>query len=98
MIGDISQASAIIISEYTDDIIFYCHEINFNELKAITQKQMDDLYKWTEDWGLKINVLKTKVMLFTDKKLGNPTHIKLNDKYLLQSKLQYNNDNKGKIF
>ena len=78
MIGDIPKSPGIIISEYADDITFYCHGKNFNELKALAQKQMDELFKWTVDWGLKINPLKTKAMLFTNKRLGDPTRINLN--------------------
>ena len=73
------MTSQSILSEYADDITFYCYGDSFNELKTLAQKQIDTLFKWTKTWGLKINAAKTKAMIFTNKRLGTPSNVYLNE-------------------
>ena len=79
MINDIPKLPGVFLSEYADDITFYCYGDSFNELKTLAQKQMDMLYKWTKTWGLKINPSKTKGMVFTNKRMGTPSNIYANE-------------------
>ena len=79
MINDIPKLQGVVLSEYADDITFYCYGDSFNELKTLAQKQIDTLFKWTKTWGLKINAAKTKAMIFTNKRLGTPSNVYLNE-------------------
>ena len=79
MINDVPLTPGVNTSEYADDIAFYCCGNNFNELKLLAQQQMCSMYKWTKTWGLQINPSKIKSMVFTNKKLGVPAPIYMNE-------------------
>ena len=80
MFHDIPRVKDVIISEYADDIIVYCSGSSFNEVKAKVQDQINKLYELTKTCCLTINPNITKEILFTNKKLDQPTCIFLNNK------------------
>ena len=77
MVNDLPCTPGIRMSEYADDITFYCTGECFNELKALAQKQMDNNLKQTKTWGLKI---------FTNKRMRDPSCITLLDQPIKYAK------------
>ena len=56
------------MSEYADDITIYAIGCDLTEVTNLVQTQIDKFLQWTRDWGLIINPIKTKAMLFTRNK------------------------------
>lgn len=91
MTSDLPKLDNIQLTEYADDIMYYVSKPSFEQARSTMQKQIDSLQRWTKKWGLKVNILKTKSMIFTNKTVQSPSQIKyegqnidyvLNFKYL----------------
>ncbi|KAF2344136.1 Reverse transcriptase domain [Trinorchestia longiramus] len=69
MMSDIPMQTGVQACDYADDLRFFtAHE----DLHVATDKlkiQMDSLNKWSQQWGLKINCIKTKIMCFANKRV-----------------------------
>ena len=71
MISDIPHQVGIKYYIYADDISITCSHENPTEAKQVLENYIEKLLKWTEDWGLIFNPLKTYLMVFTRKKNVN---------------------------
>ena len=67
MMSDLPRNTEVISSEYADDITIYCTGENILTITNFMQSAINNFYRWTKDWGLSLNQLKTKCMLFTKK-------------------------------
>ena len=76
--SDLPIGGDIKSTEYADDIVFYCLGQDIAGITAALQRQLDVFEAWTKEWGLEINVLKTKAMIFTNRKV-NPLPLLMND-------------------
>ena len=50
---------------YADDLALICTEESIGTAKARLQMTLDDLSKWTKDWGMKVNAAKTTYTTFS---------------------------------
>ena len=64
MTSDIPIANDVKLAEYADDILFFCSKPSLAEAQACIQTQMNSLHEWSNQWGMKINISKTKGMIF----------------------------------
>jgi hypothetical protein len=48
-------------------LLFFTSSNNIATAKVRMQSQLDTFYAWTKQWGLTLNLAKTKCMLFTNK-------------------------------
>ena len=58
---------------FADDMVF------FSDSPDELQILLDKLYQYTTDWGLKINTVKTKMLIFQKKRQQLTRSWKLND-------------------
>ena len=72
MTRDIPKISGVTISEFADDICFYIVGSGLPEIQSKFQNQINVFYAWTKDWGLNVNINKTKAMMFTNKRTPYP--------------------------
>lgn len=54
-------------SLFADDSAIWKSGKNLQYIKSQLQKRLNEIIKWTNKWGLKINPLKTKIIIFTRK-------------------------------
>jgi len=78
MTSDLPSFQGVTTMEYADDFAFCIQGRNLQDITRIMQEAVDEFYEWTKKWGLEINQAKTKCMMFTLKKLEEPT-LKLNN-------------------
>jgi len=69
---DIPKEDNVTYSEYADDVAIYATSNNVDDLVKTMQRAINKFYAWTVDWGLKINLQKTKGQIFTNKKYFIP--------------------------
>ena len=50
---------------YADDLALLCSENNLGAAKERLQMTLDELSKWTEEWGMKVNANKTTYTIFS---------------------------------
>ncbi|KAF2350072.1 Ribonuclease H domain [Trinorchestia longiramus] len=74
MVYDTPVVEGICSCEYADDLAFYTQHPNLRIATDTLQQQLTALHNWSKQWGLKINLLKNKCMLFTNKRI-NPLPI-----------------------
>ena len=53
---------------YADDLTFQSSHSIEGKLRLAFQKQLDEFNQWTKCWGMKVNINKTKAMIFISKK------------------------------
>jgi len=90
VMSDIPSVPAVHCAEYADDVAFYSSDIDIAQATARLQTQIASFYNWSQQWGLKLNPLKTKCMFFTNKHViplplsidGQPIEIVQKYKYL----------------
>jgi hypothetical protein len=76
MMRDLPSVRGVHTADYADDVTFfsYCPDLAITTEKI--QTQLTKFFEWTKIWGLAINHLKTKCMLFTNKKVtATPLYI-----------------------
>ena len=67
LMTDIDKQPFVHYSEYADDIAIYAVHIDENLLFRNIQHALNSFSNWVKQWGLNINVLKTKTMVFSRK-------------------------------
>ena len=72
MIADIPQSEGVHNFEYADDIAFLCSGTIIQDICLKLENHLEKFDKWTKTWGLKINLSKTKAMIFSRKNALNP--------------------------
>ena len=72
MMCDLPLENGVSSTEYADDIAFSFASSDPLEVQEKMNKQMDIFYKWCREWGLSINITKTKAMYFTNRRLVPP--------------------------
>ena len=55
------------MADYADDVAFFTSSHDITVATAKMQSQLREFYSWTKQWGLTLNLTKTKCMLFTNK-------------------------------
>lgn len=78
MMSDIPRIGGVSLTEYADDICFFTTKSNVETAHSYMQKQMDELTKWANTWGMKVNITKTKGMIFRKSNNVSPL-IKVNN-------------------
>ena len=79
MFHDITQKNGVNLHICAIDITITCVGADPTEIKDYLNGYLKDFLKWTEDWGLLLNVQKTVVQHFTRKKVScPPNRIKIN--------------------
>ena len=81
MVKDVPQTEGVYNLEYADDITIICSSESLDEVTNKIECQLEKIYKWSQDWGFKINLDKTKAMFFTRRKINHPI-IKMNNSEL----------------
>lgn len=66
--SDVPKVKEVNSSEFADDTAFYVTANTLAEAEINLQIQVDMFEKWCKDWGLTINVQKTKVLHFHNTK------------------------------
>ena len=69
MMSDVPETPGVAALSYADDIAFSCSGPCIEEIIENIQLHLDKFSDWCNNWGLKINVSKTKSMIFTKKKV-----------------------------
>ena len=82
MMNDIPRLENVNLMEYADDITFYSSNTDLVELKLNMQNQLEKLGEWIKKWGLKLNISKTKAMIFTNKRNIFPPPIIFNGEHI----------------
>ena len=72
MISDIPRVEGVTLSEYADDLLIYAADTDKTKVGNMIQKQIDCLFRWTEEWGFTLNPQKTKAMLHTARFIAAP--------------------------
>jgi ribonuclease HI len=66
MMSDIPSEQGVHIADYADDVAFFTGSHDITVATAKMQSQLRKFYSWTKQWGLSLNLTKTKCMLFTN--------------------------------
>ena len=72
MLSDIPSVRGVETTEYADDLAFFATHPDPNAAAARVQLMLDAFQRWTAHWGMKVNIDKTKCMLFTRRRLPPP--------------------------
>ena len=67
MMSDIPSERGVQVADYADDVAFFTSSHDITVATAKMQSQLSEFYSWTKQWGLTLNLTKTKCMLFTNK-------------------------------
>jgi len=94
MMRDLPSVQGVRTADYADDVAFFSCGPDLAVTTGRMQLQLTRFFEWTKLWGLTVNHLKTKCMLFTSKRA---TAIPL---YINGSALEYVNQHRylGVIF
>lgn len=65
-------------SIFADDCAFWLSGRNLHQITTLLNDHLKKVKKWSENWGLQINVKKTVNVIFTNRKIKNPPDIILN--------------------
>jgi len=60
VMSDIPSVPGVRCAEYADDIAFFSSDADIAQATARVQTQLTAFYTWSQQWGLKLNLLKTK--------------------------------------
>ena len=79
MINDIKLSNAKIhLSLFADDITIWIETKNINNGINVLQQSLTELENWSNKWGFRFSVSKTKTMIFTSrKKLESQNKVKI---------------------
>ena len=69
MMRDLPSVLGVHTADYADDVAFFSYGPDLGITTDKIQTQLNKFFEWTKMWGLSINHLKTKCMLFTNKKV-----------------------------
>ena len=69
MMRDLPAVLGVHTADYADDVAFFSYGPDLGITTEKIQTQLNEFFEWTKKWGLIINHLKTKCMLFTNKKV-----------------------------
>ena len=69
MMRDLPSVLGVHTADYADDVAFFSYGPDLVITTDKIQTQLNKFFEWTKMWGLSINHLKTKCMLFTNKKV-----------------------------
>jgi ribonuclease HI len=77
MINDIFDGCnpAVQTSLYADDGALWLSHHNLVEGLEIVQEALDQVHRWSQMWGLQISAIKSKAILFTNKRPKNPNKL-----------------------
>lgn len=67
---------------YCDDLVLYCTGKNIDEVNEKLQKDIDHLQDWCRKNNMKINIKKTKCMVFGSKHKDDKLNININNEIL----------------
>jgi hypothetical protein len=67
--SNIPSVPGVCCTEYVDDIAFFSSDADIAQATARVQTQLSAFCTWLQQWGLKLNPLKTKCMFFTNKQV-----------------------------
>ena len=67
MMRDLPSVRGVDVADYADDVAFFASSHDVAIATARMQSQLDMFYAWTKQWGLTLNLAKTKCMLFTSR-------------------------------
>ena len=73
LMHDIPSISGVKCIEYADDVAFFATDKDIGSATARLQNQLDEFDNWASQWGLSLNINKTKCMYFTHKKVNPPS-------------------------
>ena len=65
MMSDIPHVPHVQMAEYADDIVIFANGWDYKLLCQQVQQQVSALHAWTQQWGLVVNPVKTKGMIFS---------------------------------
>ncbi len=88
MMRDLPSVQGVHTVDYADDVAFFSYGPDLAITTEKIQTQLTKFFEWTKMWGLAVNHLKTKCMLFSNKKV---TAIPL---YIGDSALEYVNQHR----
>ena len=79
MINDIKLSNAKVhLSLFADDITIWIETKNINNGINVLQQSLTELENWSNKWGFRFSVSKTKAMIFTSrKKLESQNKVKI---------------------
>ena len=72
MIGNIPLQEGVQTTEVADDIAIICSHTDLTSVINNIQDQVNSFSKWCDDWGMVININKTKAMFFTHRQISTP--------------------------
>ena len=72
MMYDIPKLENVQVSEFADDLIIAFLGTKSSEVTTKIQQQINAIVNWCNICGLKLNLNKTKAMMFTRKRVTNP--------------------------
>jgi hypothetical protein len=76
VMSDIPSVPGVHCAEYADDVAFISSDADIAQVTARFQTQLSAFNTWSQQWGLILNLLKTKCMFFTIKIITPlPLHI-----------------------
>ena len=71
MMTDLPIKNLIHTAEYADDVSAFSTGSDLQEVLERIQTYIDELQEWSETWGLKLNLTKTKAMVFSKRRINN---------------------------
>jgi hypothetical protein len=64
---DLPSVPVVSVADYANDIAFFTSSHDVIAATGKIQSQLRAFYNWTKQWGLTLNLAKTKCMVFTNK-------------------------------
>lgn len=68
---------------YADDITIISQDKDIIKAKTELQTAIKNIKQWTDQWDLKINISKSKLMCFTNRRIRNIPEIDINNEKLI---------------
>lgn len=73
MMSDLPVVNGVGSAEYADDVCFFCEHSDVHVATSRIQLMLDSFYRWTKKWGMSLNLLKTKAMFFSRRRIDPPS-------------------------